>query len=71
VTDGQTDRRKDRQTDNGAKNNMSPHYMGGDIMNCETVILSIISHKAVFTKNTILKKYKKTSLIPNFFYYKC
>ena len=27
-TDGQ------RQTDNGAKNNMSPHFMGGDINTC-------------------------------------
>jgi len=27
-----TDRRTDGQTDNGAKNNMSPHFMGGDII---------------------------------------
>jgi len=28
-TDGWTDRRTDRQTYHGAKNNMSPHFMGG------------------------------------------
>jgi len=28
----EADRQTDGQTDNGAKNNMSPHFMGGDIM---------------------------------------
>ena len=31
-TDGRTDGRTDGQTDSGAKNNMSPHFMGGDII---------------------------------------
>ena len=31
-TDGQIDRLTNEQTDNRAKNNMSPHFMGGDII---------------------------------------
>jgi len=30
--DGQTDGQTDRLTDNGAKTNMSPHFMGEDII---------------------------------------
>ena len=44
MTDGQTDRwtdgQTDRQTDNEALNNMSPHFMGRDIIITENVCRS-------------------------------
>jgi len=43
--DGQTDRKTDGRTDNEAKNNMSPHYMWGDIKGCYLNASEVIDWK--------------------------